>query len=158
MRTSSGPFRFAAKGGWALALVTAVALAGCQSIYRNHGYVPTDLELSEVQVGTSTREDVATMIGRPSSSGLLEGSDWYYVGSRWERRGWFAPEEIDREVVAVSFDGSDRVTNVERYGLEQGNVVVLSRRVTEANVKGIGFIAQLLGSVGRVSAEQVLDR
>ncbi|WP_051856297.1 outer membrane protein assembly factor BamE [Thioclava atlantica] len=131
-------------------------IGACSPIYRNHGYVPLDEDLAKIEVGKSTRDDVAAAIGRPSSTGLLEGSGWYYVGSRWKTVTWHAPQEIKREVVAVSFTNNGVVSNVERFGLEKGHVVPLSRRVTESNVKGIGFIRQLLGSIGRVSAGQVL--
>ena len=97
-------------------------------------------------------------VGRPSSAGLLQGAGWYYVGSRWKHFGARAPEEIEREVVAISFDDKGTVTNVERFGLEDGEVVVLSRRVTETSIKGIGLIRQVLGSFGRVSADQILNR
>lgn len=130
--------------------------SACSPIYRNHGYVPIDEDLAQIQVGKSTRDDVATAIGRPSSTGVLEGSGWYYVGSRWKTVTWHAPQEINREVVAISFNDKGVVSNVERFGLEQGQVVTLSRRVTESNVKGISFIRQLLGSIGRVNAGQLL--
>jgi len=134
-----------------------VLFAGaCSPIYRNHGYVPIDQDLAQIEVGKSTRDDVAAAIGRPSSTGLLEGSGWYYVGSRWKTVTWHAPEEISREVVAVSFNDNGVVTNVERFGLEKGQVVTLSRRVTESKVKGIGFLRQLMGSIGRINAGQVL--
>ncbi len=132
--------------------------AACTPLYRDHGYVPIDADLASIQVGKSTREDVAAAIGPPGSTGLLEGSDWYYVGSRWKTVTWHAPEEISREVVAIRFDKSGRVSNVERFGLEKGEVVPLSRRVTQSNVKGIGLIRQLLGSIGRLNASQLLDR
>ena len=146
------------RGAFALALCAALAASGCTAIYRNHGYVPTEDDLALVEVGTSTRQDVATAVGRPSSSGLLEGSCWYYVGSRWKHYGARAPEEIDRQVVAISFDEGGTVSNVERFGLADGEVVALSRRVTESNVKGIGLIRQLLGNFGRVNASQILNR
>lgn len=140
-----------------VALGAAVTLAGCAAVYRNHGYVPTEEDLALIEVGKSTREDVGAAIGRPSSAGLLEGSGWYYVGSRWKYLGARAPQEIDRQVVAVSFSEAGVVENVERYGLEGGQVVVLSRRVTQTNIKGISLIRQLLGSLGRVSAGNVID-
>ncbi|HEY0213629.1 MAG TPA: outer membrane protein assembly factor BamE [Paenirhodobacter sp.] len=138
-------------------LVVALFVAGCQAIYRDHGYVPTERELAQVVVGKSTREDVATAIGRPSSTGVLEGSGWYYVGSRWRHFGPRAPQEIDRQVVAVSFGANGMVSNVERYGLDKGEVVVLSRRVTESNIKGVSVIGQLLGNIGRMNASQLVD-
>jgi outer membrane protein assembly factor BamE (lipoprotein component of BamABCDE complex) len=138
-----------------LTLLVAVAVA-CSPITRNHGYVPTDGDLEDVVVGESTQEDVAQAIGRPSSSGILTGSGWYYVGSKFEYRGGRAPREVERQVVAVSFDDKGVVENVERFGLEKGQTVVLSRRVTDSNIKGIGFLRQLLGSVGNLNAGSIL--
>jgi len=142
----------------ALALGGGLLVAGCTAIYRDHGYVPLDEDLAKIEVGKTSRDEVAGLIGRPSSSGVLEGSGWYYVGSRWKYYGARAPQEIDRQVVAISFDAKDKVANVERFGLEQGQVVVLSRRVTDSSIKGITLVRQLLGSLGRVNASQIINR
>ena len=80
---------------------------------------------------------------------MLTGSSWYYVGSRWESYGLNPPREIDRQVVAISFDDAGTVTNVERFGLERGRIVTLSRRVTDSGVQGSGLLRQLMGNVGR---------
>ena len=134
-----------------------VVLSACSAQYRNHGYIPRDEDLAEVLVGESTREDVARAVGRPLSTGLLTGSGWYYVGSRFRHYGTRAPQEIDRQVVAISFDEADKVENVERFGLEDGQAVVLSRRVTDSNIKGLSFLRQLLGNIGNISAGQLFD-
>jgi hypothetical protein len=47
---------------------------------------------------------------------------------------------------------------VERFGLERGNVVAFSRRVTESNVQGISFLRQLFGSLGRFNAADLFQR
>ncbi len=142
------------RGAVALAIVL---LAACTALYQNHGYVPRDADLEQVVVGKSTREDVGKAVGRPSSTGLLTGGAWYYVGSRFRHYGPREPQEIDRQVVAISFDEGGTVENVERFGLEKGQVVVLSRRVTDSNIKGLGFLRQLLGNIGNVSAGQIFQ-
>lgn len=140
------------------AVVLLVALlAACTALYQNHGYVPGDADLERVVVGESTREDVAKAVGRPSSTGLLTGGAWYYVGSRFRHYGPREPQEIDRQVVAISFDEGGTVENVERFGLEKGQVVVLSRRVTDSNIKGLSFLRQLLGNIGNISAGELLN-
>ncbi|MCX7890059.1 MAG: outer membrane protein assembly factor BamE [Rhodobacteraceae bacterium] len=136
------------------ALSILFAIAACAPIYRDHGYVPAENDLKKVVVGQSTREDVADLVGRPSSTGLLAGSGWYYVQSRFVQKGGRAPVEIDREVVAITFDEKGVVENVERFGLEKGQVVVLQRRVTDSNIKGIGFLKQLFGNIGNFTADQ----
>lgn len=137
-------------------LVTLVAgLAACAPIYRNHGYVPAETELALVEVGKDTRETVAEKIGRPSTSGLLNDDGWYYVQSRYRHIGPREPKEIEREVLAITFNASGVVENVARFGLEDGRVVEISRRVTETNIKGLTLIQQLLGNFGRISAADI---
>lgn len=138
------------------AMLMLVVIAACSAQYRNHGYVPRDEDLEKVVVGESTQETVARAVGRPSSTGLLTGGAWYYVGSRFRHYGGKAPQEVYRQVVAITFDEGGTVENVERFGLEDGQAVVLSRRVTDSNIKGLSFLRQLLGNIGNISAGQVL--
>ncbi len=130
-------------------LGAVVGLSGCVAQFRNHGYVPTPEDLAEVVVGTDSRETVATKVGTPSSAGVLNDSGYYYVRSRKRSYGPLRPREIERQVVAISFSESGIVQNVERFGLENGQVVVLQRRVTSASVSDQSFIRQLLGNLGR---------
>ena len=125
-----------------------VIIAACSPVYRNHGYVPNDDELSQIEVGKDTRETLAPLIGRPSAAAILNDEGWYYVQSRWKHSGARPPKEIDRQVVAITFDDKGVVENVERFGLEGGRVVALSRRVTTDNIKGISFLRQLLSGIG----------
>ncbi|PVA08114.1 outer membrane protein assembly factor BamE [Thalassorhabdomicrobium marinisediminis] len=141
------------------AVLAACVLAmtvGCTTLYRNHGYAPSDAQLSEVLIGVDTRATVADTLGPPTAGGVATGSDYYYVQSRFQLYGPLEPREIDREVVAIRFDSAGVVENVERFGLENGNVVPLSRRVTERNVRDTTFLRQLFGSIGRFDAGDFL--
>ena len=139
------------------AVCLAASLAACSPIYRNHGYVPAEEDLAQLVVGQDTRETAAPKIGRPSASGLLNDSGWFFVQSRWEQRGAVRPKEIDRQVVALTFSDSGVLQNVERFGLERGQIVPLSRRVTESNVRGLSVLRQLFSSFGRLSAGELLS-
>lgn len=142
------------KGCLMLALVATVA--ACSPVFRNHGYVPTEQDLALIEVGKDTRETVGEKIGRPTTSGLLNDVGWFYVQSRYKHFGPRAPQEVERQVLAVTFSEAGTVENIARYGLEDGRVVQISRRVTEPNVKGLTFIQQILGSFGRVQAGDLL--
>ena len=134
-----------------------IFLTACTSLVDNHGYVPTDEELALIEVGRDTRETVASIAGRPSSSGILDESGWYYVRSTYETRLYRAPVEVDRQVVAIYFDETGFVQNLERFGIEEGQVVRLNRRVTEDNRSGIGFIRQLFGNFGNFDPSTFFD-
>ena len=141
-----------------LAVFLAVAVAACAPVMRSNGYAPTDIELAQIKVGSDTREVVAQTVGQPSSGGLLAEGAWYYVQSQYRERGIRAPLEVDRQVVAISFDKGGKVSNIERFGLADGKVVVLSQRVTDSNLKGVSVIRQLLGNLGRFDPSQFIRR
>lgn len=142
-------------GRAALAIMVMVTIA-CAPVYRNHGYIPSDDELALIEVGVDTRDTVAVAVGRPSAAGLLNDLGWYYVQSRWKSRGALPPLEEDRQVVAITFAENGVVENVERFGLEQGRIVPISRRITESNVKGASFLRQLLGNIGGINTGDLL--
>jgi outer membrane protein assembly factor BamE (lipoprotein component of BamABCDE complex) len=140
----------------ALTAVFALALAGCSPVMRFHGYAPDDGLLADIEIGRDTRETVAEKIGRPGLTGVMEGSAWYYVQSDWRHEGWRPPVEVKREVVTISFDGGGRVSNIERFGLEQGEVVALSRRVTSPGLTSGTILRQLFSNIGQFNPAQML--
>lgn len=140
--------------------VTLLALAGvsaCSATYRNHGYVPDDDELAEITVGVDSRDSVIELVGAPAVSGVLSDGRIYYIKSRVRHFGAMEPKVIDREVLAVSFDSANVVSNIERFTLEDGHVVPLSRRVTDTTIENKGFLRQLLGNIGNFNAATFLN-
>lgn len=139
-------------------LLLAASLAtACVRLEESHGYVPTDSELSNLIVGRDTRETVEVIIGRPSLDSLRTANGWYYVKSDYETFAWRAPEEVNREAVAILFAENGTVANIERFGLEEGRVIPLSRRVTESNISGITFLRQLIGNLGNFRLQDFVD-
>lgn len=140
----------------ALGLVISASVA-CTPLFRDHGYIPPESDLAQLVVGQDTRESVLALVGPPTTAGLLNDQGYYYVQSRFRHFGPLEPQEIEREVLVISFDTGGLVTNIERFGLEQGRVVALSRRVTDDNIADTPFLRQLLGAVGRFDAGQFLS-
>ena len=134
------------------AIAVALLLQACSPIYRNHGYAPSEAELSTVAIGADSREEVVAKLGRPTTTGLLGDQSFYYVQSRFRHFAFLAPEEIDREVLALSFTPDGRLGNIERFGLEEGRVVQLNPARTAEVFADRTFITQLLGNIGRFDA------
>lgn len=132
-------------------------LSGCATLDDTHGYTPDETLLSDVMVGLDTKATVSRLIGPPGSTGLVDDTGWYYVSSEFERFLWREPVEVDRDVVVVRFDEAGVVSNIERFGIEAGRVVVLERRVTDSNIRGIGLLRQLFGNFGQLDAGQLFD-
>ncbi len=150
-RTVAGGLRSAALVG-----AVCIGMAACTPMFRNHGYVPPESDLAALTIGVDTRDSVIAAIGAPTSTGVIEGGDLYYVTSRFRLMGPLEPREIERQVLAVSFDAAGILRNVERFGLADGQVVTLSRRVTDDNIRDISFLRQLFGNVGNFDASTLL--
>jgi outer membrane protein assembly factor BamE (lipoprotein component of BamABCDE complex) len=145
--------------------VKAAALAGCMMVlaacaatFQNHGYTPSEEDLSAIVVGVDTRDTVEDTIGKPAASGVLSDTAWYYVSSRNRHWAYRAPETVERELVAVSFGDTGTVTNIERFGLEDGQIITLSRRVTDTSIREFGLIQQLIRNFGRINIGEALAR
>ena len=138
-------------------LVLALGLAACSPTMKYHGYAPSDNDLAEIAIGQDTRETVAEKLGRPGIGGVMEGSGWFYVQSDWRHEHWRAPVEVDRQLVAITFDERDRVANVERFGLEDGEVVVLSRRITDTGPRGRSTLQQIFSVLGNFNPATMLN-
>ena len=142
--------------GVSLAAMILLATA-CTRLEDSHGFAPDDNLLSDITVGLDTKTTVQRLVGQPGARGVMGDNVWYYVDSDYERFLWRAPVEVNREIIAISFGEDSRVTNVERYGLEDGQIVALSRRVTDSNTEGVGFLRQLFSNLGNFGPGQVLS-
>lgn len=138
------------------ALAFLATLTACAATFSFHGYVPSEEELAELRVGRDNRDTVAEKLGRPTMAGMLRDNAWYYTWYKVRNYAYRAPETVDRQLVAISFRKNGTIDNIERFTLEDGRVIALSRRVTESNIKGVGFIRQALGNLGNFNPADVL--
>lgn len=129
-----------------------VALSACTAQYRSHGYVPSEDALQQIVPGVDTRGTVEDLVGVPSTAGALNDSGFYYIESEVRHFAWQRPEVVDREVLAITFDQAGVVENIERYGLQDGQVVPLARRITRSGDGDISFIRKLFGNIGGLNA------
>lgn len=142
---------------WMVGTVAVLGLSGCVAIERNHGYVPSEDLLSEIVLGVDTRDSVDETVGSPTATGVLRDSGYYYVFSKVRHYGALEPKVIERELVAINFDGSGTVQGIQRFGLEDGRVIQLQRRVTDNATEDRTFLRQLLSNLGNFNPGQLLS-
>lgn len=144
------------KARLAAAMVMVVALSACSASYRTHGYVPPEDELQQIVPGVDTRASVEDLIGVPNASGVRNNSGFYYIETEMRHFAWRRPEITDRQILAITFDQGGIVDNISSYGLDDGRVVPITRRVTKTSDGDIGFIRKLFGNIGGLDAGQLL--
>ncbi len=137
--------------GPALALLAAMALAGCIGETLHRGYIPSESALQQVQVG-APREQVLLALGTPSTTADFGGEVFYYISQVTNRPVAFMNSRVvDQTVLAVYFDESSQVANIGQYGLEDGKVINLVTRTTPTGGKDFSFLSQLLGAASQPS-------
>lgn len=128
--------------------------AGCSPEVRTHGYVPVEEDLAQVRPGQDTRGSVRRKIGRPGSTGIFTDQGWYYVSSEVEHYMYNEPRVVDRKVVEILFDNSDRVIAINRYGLDDGRIVALEPTITPTYGRELTVLEQAFGNIG-IATEEV---
>ena len=142
---------------WAMvAMATVLLVSACSATYQNHGFVPPEEELEAILPGVDTRDSLELSIGQPSASGVIRDDAWFYAAYRVRSFAYQAPEVIERDIVAISFDTDGVVQNIERFGLEDGQLVQLSRRVTDGGIGEVTILTQILRNFGRIDVGNVL--
>jgi outer membrane protein assembly factor BamE (lipoprotein component of BamABCDE complex) len=143
--------------GLVLAAMIGGGLSGCAAEVRNHGYAPDDELLAGITAGQDTRGSVRRKIGRPSTTGVFTKTGWYYVATTVEHYLYHAPAVADRRVVAVQFDANDVVAGVNVYGIEDGRIINLQTRTTPTHGRELTILQQLLGNLGTLTGDQLLE-
>ncbi len=141
-----------------LALVLVMAtLAACGGQYRNHGYMPLAEDVDALIVGVETRDSIIEVMGVPTTCGVLTEEAMYYVRSRVHHKGYVKPNEIQRDVLVLSFDKNQILRNVERFGIEKGKLIRLEHRVTEDQGGDSSILQQNIGSIGGFNPNSILN-
>ena len=131
--------------------LTVALLAGtaCAPVVSQRGYIPDQEKVASIQVGVDDKSTVEERLGTPTNVATFDGDVWYYISSTEEQFAFFEPETTERHILAVTFDGTGKVTNLEKYGLEDGQVVAIVDRETPTRGRELSFLQQMFGNLGR---------
>jgi outer membrane protein assembly factor BamE (lipoprotein component of BamABCDE complex) len=127
-------------------LIGGTALTACGAQIDRHGHVFIDVDLDQVRPGMS-KQDVKTVLGSPDTTSTIGGDAFYYISTTQKTIAFLKPYEIDRQVVAVYFDGRESVQQVAQYGLKDGIVVNYYKGETPARGKDLSFLEQIFGNL-----------
>lgn len=146
--------RFKALRDATTALLLAGAAAACSPTTQIHGYVPPPSDVARLTPGVDTMATVEETLGLPTSTGLLRDTAWFYVQSVFENYTYNPARVVDRTVLVVNFDPNGVVTEIDRYGIEDGRIVNLTARTTDTGGRQLGVLEQLFGNLLNIDAEQ----
>src|SRR5579884_3637775 len=136
----------AAKIAWLAG--TAVALAACAPTVDNRGHLPDRDRLAEIHPGQTTKDQVVKILGTPSSTGIFDDKNWYYISRKTEQVAFFDKDVLDQQVYVVRFDDKGVVSGVDHKDLKDARLIEPAPGATPAPGRELTFIEQILGNVG----------
>ena len=112
----------------------------------HNGNMPAQEKIDEIRLGQS-KQDVMNILGAPSLTTGLSDDHWIYMASTTKKVAFFRPEELERKVLAISFD-NNKISKIEKLNLADGNKLPIDTDTTQTTEQEQGFFRKYFGGVG----------
>jgi len=130
-----------------LALVGS-GLAACAPTVDQRGNLPEPDKLAGIRPGATTKDEVAKILGTPSSTAVFDNKTWYYISRRTKQVAFFDPDVVDQQVYIVNFDERGVVKAVDHKELKDGLEIEPVPGATPAPGRELTILEQVIDNVG----------
>lgn len=132
-----------------LSALIGLTLTACDPTVETRGAVKDPEWKEQIKAGETTRDEVTTLLGTPSTTSSFGQETWYYITSRRENYGFMKPKIAAQNVLRLTFDASGVVASIEELDETKMREVEVTERVTPTEGHQMTFFEQLVGNVGR---------
>jgi outer membrane protein assembly factor BamE (lipoprotein component of BamABCDE complex) len=131
------------------AALLAVQVAACTPRVATRGNLLSQSQIASLEPESALRADVQRVWGPPSAVAPFDDKTWYYIGEVTSQKGIFAPELQQRQVVKVTFNEEEAVTEIAMLDPKQAqDIDYVARRTPTAGREFTAF-QQFVGNLGR---------
>lgn len=129
--------------------VSLIALTACAPTIDTHGHQVLAHQLEPIKIGETSKDQVAQILGTPSSVSTFQDKTWYYISETRERQGFLMPNTLESQVTSIAFDDKGIVSGINFRGQEHRQDIKHVARKTPTSGHSFGFLEQMFGNVGR---------
>lgn len=133
-------------------ILLTLAISACTPTVTTHGNMLSPSKIEQVRVG-SNRADVESYWGPPTTVAAFDNNTWYYIGETDSQEGVFAPEVKKRQMIRVTFDATDHVTDVHMLDNKEAKNVNFVSRTTPTAGKQYTAAQQFIGDIGKFNKD-----
>lgn len=108
--------------------------------------------LQELTPGTSTRADVAALIGSPTIRAPFDDNTWIYISETTQSQVGRMPAVLEQNVLVLNFDDNGVLRQIDAKTKDDGLPVSVVSRTTPSPGTEASFLQQLFGNIGRFNA------
>jgi len=127
----------------------AIAAAACNPITDNLGNRTLKENVEQIQVGRSSKAEVARLLGTPSNVSAFDPDTWYYISARQVQYAFLKPRTVDQNVLVIRFDGGGIVREMKQLGLEDAQATTYVGRTTPTRGGEPGFLRSIYDTIMR---------
>ena len=114
-------------------LMTFSSACSSDLFITHNGNMPSNERIAQIRVGQS-KSEILNILGSPSSVVSLDRNQWIYMSSDIKRVAFFAPKEVDRDVLTIQFNDQGKVSEIERLTKKDGKEIKVSTNKTETDL------------------------
>ena len=137
------------------ALLLALSLAGCSVLQPKEQIRGNKIDadqMKELTIGTSTRADVAVLLGSPTMRATFDDNTWLYISEVTRPRIGGTQAVESQNVVALTFDDRGVLSAIKTKNQDDSISVEVVARTTPSPGSEASFLQQLFGNIGRFNA------
>ncbi len=141
------------------ALASALGLAACEYVRPNQqtrGTLIDNIDYSQITPGTSTRADVTSLLGSPTTRATFDDNTWIYVGMITEPVIMGFPAITRQQVVVMDFNPNGTVHALRRLTGKDAIHVAMEGGSTPSPGSEATILQQVIGNVGRYNPAGLL--
>lgn len=136
------------RAAMAAALLT-LSMTACSPRVEVRGNLPDKERLAKIHLGDMSREEVAEILGSPSTVTPFNSDIWLYISEKTETTAFLAPEVTKRDVIMLKFDKKGVVQEMKHLDLAAAHDVQQVERTTPTSGNEVTFWQQLFGNLGK---------
>jgi outer membrane protein assembly factor BamE (lipoprotein component of BamABCDE complex) len=137
-----------------LFIAIALMATACTEQVATHGHILRTATVEDVRPGVATKQDVRTVLGSPTTTAAFDSTVWYYISQVRVWKAFFKPDTAQQQVLVMHFDENDVLDRIGVLAEDDSKEVTLVARETSTAGHKLTFLEQLLGNVGRFTAQE----
>ena len=132
-----------------VAMIAAIALAGCESTIAPHGHSIDSIELDQIVPGQTTRADVRAVLGKPSFEGAFDSGKIYYLSEVMIEPPGGRKRLSARTMIVIALDEAGVVTEIEVRDETSGNRIAYLDEKSPTPGDNFGVTEQIFSTLRR---------
>lgn len=134
-------------------------LQSCVNKVNHHGYIFDKSMISQVKIGSTTKEEVINIFGTPSDQSSFGQDSWYYISYQTLSHTFRQPKISQAQILTITFV-NDIVKSINNSQLDHTSIAQLNleKERTESINSSQHVISHFMKNFGKYNGKGALNR